>query len=202
VRFNPNGTQVLVASNRQDLKVFDVNSGALVATLANTRRGAFSPDGSVVVGGDYKHLMIWNAKSWEVLKDLPNDTGYVTTVAADSMHDVAALGGSESARLVKLTSGVQLATLGKGFTNFVAINSAGSLVFVYTSRGLAIWDAAGRLQCLKPGNSYYAMAISPDNHWLAAAPANQLTDVIFWDLPQILASCSSGVGGSSNSPQN
>src|SRR5438876_1969156 len=29
-------------------------------------------------------------------------------------------------------------------------------------------------------NGYYAMAISPDNHWLAAAPSNQLTDVAVW----------------------
>lgn len=55
-------------------------------------------------------------------------------------------------------------------TNFAAISNTGSLIFTYTSRGFAIWDATGRLRCLKPGDSYYTMAISPDNHWLVAAP--------------------------------
>ncbi len=148
VTMNPNNTQILVASNGQDLKVFDVTSSVLLATLSNTRRGTFSPDGSLVVGGDHSHLMTWNAKNWEVLRDLPNGgPGYVTS-------------------------------------------NTGPLIFTYTSHGFAIWDAAGRLRCLKPGNGYYTMAVSPDNHWLAAAPSNQLTDVAFWDLSELIASCS------------
>lgn len=172
VTMNPNNTQILVASNGQDLKVFDVTSGALLATLSNTRRGTFSPDGSLVVGGDYRHLMTWNAKNWEVVRDLPNaGPGYVTTVAADPAHDIEVVGGSKSARLLKLTTGAQLATIGDA-TNFAAISNTGSLIFTYTSRGFAIWDATGRLRCLKPGDSYYTMAISPDNHWLAAPLIN------------------------------
>ena len=75
------------------------------------------------------------------------------------------------------------------------------IVFTYTSRGFAIWDATGRLRCLKPGNSYYTMAISTDNHWLAAAPSNQLTDVAVWELSQIIASCSSDMGGTGSQPR-
>lgn len=93
-------------------------SGALLATLSNTRRGTLSPDGSLVVGGDYRHLMTWNAKNWEVVRDLPNaGPAYVTTVAADPAHDIEVVGGSKSARLLKLTTGAQLATIGDA-TNF------------------------------------------------------------------------------------
>src|SRR5437016_9823227 len=99
VTMNPNNTQLLVASNGQDLKVFDVTSGALLATLTNTRRGTFSPDGAMVIGGDYRHLMTWNAVNWEVVRDLPNaGPGYVTTIAADPAHDIEVVGGSKSAR--------------------------------------------------------------------------------------------------------
>ena len=55
--FDPAGRWLLVATNGLDLKVFDVTTGSLLATLANTRRGAFSSDGSLVVGGDYRHLV-------------------------------------------------------------------------------------------------------------------------------------------------
>lgn len=138
--------------------------------------------------------MSWNAKNWEVVRDLPNaGPGYVTTVAADLAHDIEVVGGSKSARLLKLTTGAQLATIGDA-TNFAAISNNGSLIFTYTSRGFAIGDATGRLRCLKPGDSYYTMAISPDDHWLAAAPSNQLTDVAVWDLSELIASCSSDMG--------
>src|SRR5262249_18021097 len=161
VRFNPSGSQILVASNGQDLKVFEVDTGALVATLKNTRRGTFSTDGSLVFGGSNGHLMIWNAKNWEVLQDLPNNTGSVTSGAADSQHDLAPIGGWESARIIKLTTGAEITKL-ESSANFVGINNTGTLIFANTSRGLAIWDATGHLRCLKPGNGYYAMAISPD----------------------------------------
>src|SRR5262249_33060864 len=99
VIMSPNNTQILVASNGQDLKVFDVTSGALLATLTNTKRGTFSPDGALVIGGDYRHLMTWNVRNWEVVRDLPNaGPGYVTTVAADPAHDIEVVGGSKSAR--------------------------------------------------------------------------------------------------------
>lgn len=195
VSFNPNGTQILVASNGQDLKVFDVGSGVLLATLTNTRRGTFSPDGSLVIGGDNRHLMTWNTNNWEVVRDLPNGPDYVTTVAADPAHDIQVIGSPKSARLLKLTTGEQLGTVGDAFTNFAAISNTGSLIFTYTSRGFAIWDATGRLRCLKTGgNGYYTMAVSPDNHWLAAAPAHQLTDVDVWNLSELIAACSSDMG--------
>jgi WD40 repeat protein len=201
VTFNPSGTQVLVASNGQDLKAFDVTSGALIAALTNTRRGTFSPDGSLVIGGDYRHLMTWNAKNWEVVRDLPNGPDYVTTVAADPAHDIEVIGGPNSACLLKLTTGAQLGTV-DGFTNFAAISNTGSLIFIYTSRGFAIWDATGRLRCLKTGgNGYYTMSVSPDNHWLAAAPVHQLTDVAVWDLSELIAACASDMGAASSQPR-
>jgi len=201
VTFDPTGTQILVASNGQDLKVFEVTSGALIATLTNTRRGKFSPDGSLVIGGYYRHLMTWNAKNWQVVRDLPNGPDYVTTVAADPADDIEVVGGPNSARLLKLTTGTQLGTLGDGFSNFAAISNTGSLIFTYTSSGFAIWDATGRLLCLKRGNGYYTMAVSPDNHWLAAAPSNQLTDVAVWDLPELIAACSSDAGAAGSQPR-
>jgi WD40 repeat protein len=201
VSFNPSGTQILVASNGQDLKVFDVGNGALLATLTNTSRGTFSPDGSLVIGGDYRHLMTWNTTKWEVASDLPNGPDYVTAVAADPAKDVEVIGGPKSARLLELTTGAQLGLVGDAFTNFAAISDTDSLIFTYTSHGFGIWDATGGLRCLKPGNGYYTMAVSPDNHWLAAAPSDQLSDVAVWDLTELIAACSSDAAASDGQPK-
>jgi WD40 repeat protein len=194
VTFNPSGTQILVTSNGQDLKVFDVTNGTLEATLTNTRRGVFSPDGSLVIGGDYRHLKTWNATNWQVVRDLPNGPDYVTAVAADPAYDIEVVGGPHSARLLKLSTGTQLGNVGEGFTNSAAISENGSLLFTYSSRGFATWDATGQLRCLRAGNGYYPMAVSPNNQWLAAGPSNRLTDVAVWDLSELIAGCSGDIG--------
>jgi WD40 repeat protein len=201
VSFNPSGTQILVASNGQDLKVFDVGNGALLATLTNTKRGTFSPDGSLVIGGDYRHLMTWNTTKWEVARDLPNGPDYVTAIAADPAKDIQVIGGPKSARLLKLTTGAQLGLVGDAFTTFAAISNTGWLILTYTSHGFGIWDATGRLRCLKPGSNYSTMAVSPDNRWLAAAPSNQLTDVAVWDLTELIADCASDTAVSGDQPK-
>jgi hypothetical protein len=57
------------------------------------------------------------------------------------------------------------------------------------------------LRCRKPGNGYYTMAVSPDNHWLAAAPLNQLTDVAAWNLTELIAACPSDTAVSGDRPK-
>jgi WD40 repeat protein len=187
--FDSNGTRLLVASNGQDLKVFNVSTGTLIATLTNTRRGQFSPDGSLVIGGDYRHLLTWSTQSWQPVRDLPNGPDYVTTVAANPTRDLEVVGGPNSARLLKLTTGAELGTVGNGYTNFAALDRTGSRIFTYTSRGFAVWDATGKQYCLRPEMGNGIMALSPDNRWLAAAQG-QLTDVAIWDVSSILIACS------------
>src|SRR5258708_12038500 len=119
--------------------------------------------------------MTWNTTKWEVVRNLPTGPDYVTAVAADPAKDIQVIGGPKSARLLKLTTGTELGLVGDAFTNFAAISNTGSLIFTYTSHGFAIWDAMGRLRCLKPGTSYYTMPARPDNHWLPPPPSNHLT---------------------------
>jgi hypothetical protein len=124
------------------------------------------------------------------VKDLPNGPDYVTAIAADPAHDIEVVGGPHSARLLRLSTGIQLGTVGDGFTDFAAISGSGSLVFTYTSRGFAIWDATGQLRCLRAGNGYYPISVSPKNEWLAAGLSNRLTDVAVWNLAGLTAGCS------------
>jgi WD40 repeat protein len=189
--FDPTGRWLLVATNGLDLKVFDVTTGSLLATLANTRRGAFSSDGSLVVGGDYRHLVTWNTENWQVVRDLPNGPDYVTTVVVNSAKDVEIIGGPNSARLLKLTTGEEVAKIGGGYTNFAAFSKAGSKILTFTGAGFAVWNGDGQQECFTPAKGYHDMALSPDDRWLAAAPDNQLTDVALWNVNDVLAACSS-----------
>lgn len=187
--FDPAGRWLLVATNGLDLKAFDVRTGSLLATLANTRRGVFSSDGSLVVGGDYRHLVTWDTEDWRVVRDLPNGPDYVTTVAVNSAKDMEIIGGPNSARLLKLATGKELAQIGGGYTNFASFTRAGSEILTFSGTGLAIWNSDGELECSTPANGYDDMAISPDDRWLAAAPDKQLTDVAIWKLKDVLAAC-------------
>jgi WD40 repeat protein len=187
--FDQSGKWLLVATNGLDMKIFDVSNGSLVATLTNTRRGTFSLDGSVVVGGDYRHLVTWNSANWQVIRDLPNGPDYVTTVALNPAADLEVIGGGNSARLLKVSTGEVVAKVGEGYTNFAAFDKTGSKIFTSTAHGFAIWSDNGVQECFTQANGYHGMALSPDDHWLAAAPDNQLTDVALWNVSDVLAAC-------------
>jgi WD40 repeat protein len=187
--FDQSGKWLLVATNGLDMKIFEVSSGSLVATLTSTRRGTFSLDGSVVVGGDYRHMVTWNTANWQAIRTLPNGPDYVTTVALNSSTDLEVIGGPNSARLLKVANGEEVAKVGEGYTNFAAFDKADSKILTSTAHGLAIWNGDGVQECFTPADGYHNFALSPDGHWLAAAPDNRLTDVVIWKVSNVLSLC-------------
>ena len=122
---------------------------------------------------------------------MPNGPDYVTTVAVNSARDVEIIGGPNSARLLKLTTGEEVAKVGGGYTNFAAFSKAGSKILTFTGAGFAVWNGDGQQECFTPANGYHDMALSADDRWLAAAPDNQLTDVAIWNTNDVLAACTS-----------
>jgi WD40 repeat protein len=56
--FNADGSLLVVTANGDEDTVFDVSSGRLVTTLQNTQHSQFSRDGSLLVGGNAKHLIV------------------------------------------------------------------------------------------------------------------------------------------------
>jgi WD40 repeat protein len=188
--FDPSGAWVLVRANGENDVVFDVATGEKLATLANTQESQFSSDGSFVVGGNSKHLMQWNTKDWTPVRDLPNGPDYVTRFAVEVEKDLVVVGGPKSARLVRLSSGEEVAHVGDGYTNFAAFDRNRALIFTYTSSGFAVWDLSGRRLCGAPGVGNGTMALSPDGRWLAAGIVGGMTDVSVWKLESVQAACS------------
>jgi WD40 repeat protein len=189
LEFNAAGTQLEVSSNGENDLVFDVSSGQLVATLTSTQQGQFSRDGTTFVGGNGKHLIAWSTKDWSKLSDAPNGPDYVTQIAAFPEKDLAVVGGPKNARLVHISSGEEVATVGSGYTNFATFNRDGTLVFAYTSGGFGVWDTSGKQYCHKEGLGNGTMAISSDGRWLAAALVDGGTNVAIWDLKNLTGVC-------------
>jgi WD40 repeat protein len=191
LEFNAAGSQLEVSSNGENDLVFGVSSGQLVATLTSTQQGQFSRDGTVFVGGNGKHLIAWSTNDWSKVSDVPNGPDYVTQIAAFPEKDLAIVGGPNSARLVHISSGEDVAKVGSGYTNFAAFNQDGTLVFAYTGGGFGVWDTSGKQHCHKEGLGNGTAAISSDGRWLAAAMVDGGTNVAIWNLKNLTGVCGS-----------
>jgi len=189
LEFNPSGTLLDVSANAENDLVFDVSSGQLVATLTSTQQAQFSRDGAVLVGGNARHLIAWSTKDWVKVSDSPNGPDYVTRIAAFPEKDLAVVGGPKDARLVRLSSGTEIAKVGSGYTNFAAFNRDGTLIFTYSSGGFGVWDTTGKPQCYKEDIGNGTVALSADGRWLGTATANGGTSVLIWDVQKALSAC-------------
>lgn len=187
--FNASGNLLLVSSNGENDLVFDVSSGQLVAMLTATQQGQFSRDGAFVVGGNAKHLIEWNTKDWTKVSDVPNGPDYVTRIAAFPERDLAVVGGPKNARLVRLSSGEELAQVGQGYTNFAAFSDDGTLILTYSSSRFGVSDTTGTQYCYKEDLGNGTVALSADGRWLAAAMVNGGTTVAIWNLKSTLSAC-------------
>lgn len=187
--FDPQTRWLLVSANGDDDRVFSVSDGRLLAELKNTQQGGFSRDGSLVVGGNARHLITWSTQDWTKRSDLPNGPEYVVAIAADVDRDLVVVGGPKTARLLHLSSGEEIAKVGTGYTNFAGFNRSGTLIFDYPDTGFGVWDVSGKRYCLEPDLGINVVALSSDDRWLAIATSHKATDVMIWSLRNILTGC-------------
>jgi len=188
--FSVDGSLLDVTANGDDDMVYDVSSGKLLATLTNTKHAQFSNDGSLMIGGNYQHLIVWNTKDWTKVRDLPNGPDYVTRVAAFPEEDLVVVGGPKVAQLRRLDSGEEVARVGAGYTNFAAFNSSGTLIFTYSaSSGFTVWSTSGGRFCSRPELGNGTVALSADGRWLAAATKNDGATIMIWNMQSALVAC-------------
>jgi hypothetical protein len=134
-------------------------------------------------------LIVWRTKDWSKVSDLPNGPGYVTAIAPFPEKDLVVVGTSERARLVRLSSGEELAKVGTGYTHFAAFNHTGTILFTYPTSGFAVWDAKGKEYCEGSNVANGTMALSPDDRWLAAGVVDGGTAVAIWKVQNVLNVC-------------
>ncbi len=187
--FDPLGKLLLVSANGEDDKVFDLADGRLLSDLKNTQLGRFSRDGSLVVGGNAKHLIVWNTRDWTVRSDLPNGPEYVATIAADTDRDLVLVGGQATARLRRLSTGAEIAQAGVGYTNFAAFNQDGTVLLDYSGDNFGVYGSDGRKYCAEPNLGSNVVALSSNDQWVAMATGRKGTDVMVWSFKRIIAGC-------------
>jgi WD40 repeat protein len=193
--FSPDGTLLDVTANGDDDAVYEVSSGKLLVTLTNTKHAEFSKDGSLLIGANYEHLVVWRTNDWTKVRDLSNGPDYVTYMAVAPEQDFVIVGGPKIASLRRLTSGEKIAEVGAGYTHYAAF-IGGDLIFTYSSgTGFGIWDLSGRLYCSRGDLKVGTVGASGNSEWLASATANPGTSVMIWNLRKSIAACGVAVSG-------
>jgi WD40 repeat protein/serine/threonine protein kinase len=156
--YSPAGHLLASAGNDRTLKLWDSETGELVATLqghaGEVYSVAFSPDGTFLATGSKDHtIKLWDATTCEELRSFRGHTS-----------SVAGLGFSSDGRRLVSATGLEPRLHG-------------------TPHELKVWDVATGQELLalptQPGGGVNSVAFSPDGQHILAAPFDGLVKV--WD---------------------
>lgn len=187
--FNPAATMLDVSVIGEGNSIYEIPSGKLLTVLENAQHTQSSSDGASLIGGNAKHLIVWSTRDWSVIRDLPNASGNITSIAAFPEKDLVVVGSEKSSRLLYLSSAHEIATLGTGPINFTAFSKGGSVVLTNSATSFAIWDISGNQLCAQPTTGNSVMAVSADDRWLATASSGGKSSIAIWDLQKALNEC-------------
>jgi WD40 repeat protein len=192
VAFSPDGSLLAVAVEGQPIKLWDVATGGVARTFAETLdevtfRIVFSPGGTLLaVGAHEGTVRLWDVESGEVAGTIQYGHGDVHD--ADFSPDGRALatgGTDETVRLWDVASGQLVHTMRQGNGLYgVAVSPDGTLVAsAGCDRTVKLWDAAsGQLvRSLPHADEVMTVAFSPDGSLLASGGYDDL--IYLWGIP-------------------
>jgi eukaryotic-like serine/threonine-protein kinase len=193
VAISPDGRTLATISQTGPTWVWDLNSRKVLAALpdfgAAIASVAFSPDGAVLAVGSSQHLSLFNAKTWQRLRDLPCDLNPVLAFSpagrclACGMRSNFPSGNGGNVVLFDYATGERAAHF-PGAGGQVAFSPDGKWLAMGPSNGVAtVMDVATRqtIASVRPGSNLWAMAFTPDGHQLVTSCFGE-TEVKVWDL--------------------
>jgi WD40 repeat protein len=193
VAVSPDGRTLATISQSGPTWVWDLNSRKVLAALpdfgAAIASVAFSPDGAVLAVGSSQHLSLFDAKTWQRLRDLPCDLNPVVAFSpagrclACGMRSNFPSGNGGHVVLFDYVTGERAADF-PGAGGQVAFSPDGKWLAMGPSNGVAVViDVATRqtIASVRPGSDLWAMAFTPDGHQLVTSCSGE-TELKVWDL--------------------
>jgi WD40 repeat protein len=188
VAIAPDGKRAVSASEDQTLKVWNIESGEFLQSLAGVNAVAITPDGNRAVSAstDYT-LKVWDLESGEILQSLEGHSLWVTAVAItpDGNRAVSA-SWDNTLKVWDLESGEILQSLEghSQMVNAVAITPDGNrAISASTDTTLKVWDIESGeiLQSLEwHCGCVFAVAITPDGNRAVSGFGNYTLKL--WDI--------------------
>jgi WD40 repeat protein len=192
IAITPDGKTLVTGSLDSTIKVWDLATGSLRATLTGHVKDvnsiAISPDGKTLVsGGDDSTVKVWDLATGTVRATLTGHTGGVSAVAI-SADGLTAVSGSwdSTIKVWDLATGTLKTTIAgnSNDVNAVAISPDGrTLVSGGDDSTVKVWDLATgkeRATLTDHTDSVWSVAISPDGRTLVSGSWDKTIKV--WDM--------------------
>ncbi|MBI1927644.1 hypothetical protein HYR99_25805 [Candidatus Poribacteria bacterium] len=198
ISFSPDGRALASGGDNDIIRLWDVASRSLLATLQEhlpTQLGdvrpvwsvSFSPDGRTLASGGWdKTIKLWDAATRSLLVTLQGHTGSVSSISFSPDGRTLASGSwDKTIKLWDVASRFLLATLQEhqGFVDSVSFSPDGrTLASGSWDETIKLWDAATRfLLATLQGHtgSVSSISFSPDGRTLASGGGNEIK---LWDV--------------------
>jgi WD40 repeat protein len=192
--FTPEGTRLVSGSFDKTIKVWQLDEGIAIHTLADHLKGVFalavSPDGKLLASGSWDELIkLWNLETGTLLQNLNQHQASVRSLAISGDSSTLISGSfDQTIKLWSLPDGAVAKTIVDSESiAAIALSPNGKFVASTGDNGsVKIWSlTSGAMLVESSGNKHCigSLVISPDSQTIAAGTVNGY--VVLWQLQNI-----------------
>lgn len=179
VQISPDQKTFATCSSKGALRIYDLKSGALTATLRGHTKGisalAFSPINSDVVatGSDDLTIRLWSIKKEKCIRIMKKHTYHITTVCFNSKGNLLISGGADETIVVwDLTTGRSLKTLAAHSDPVSSVCLSPDDTIIVS----ASYDGLMRLFDLESGQCLKTLVYNSSTHGTATASTSDVVN--------------------------